>query len=355
MLTPEHVSIKARKVRQGVPNGSGAGQSKAIPPERNLPLRPTQPMTIAAFVLVAALLGGGWLWTPDKDRDTLEASYAPAPSRFVSVLGVRLHVRDTGPRDAPALIMLHGFGSSLHTWEPWAQALETRYRVIRLDLPGAGLTGADPSGDYSDERGVRIVTALMDQLGVPRATLIGHSMGGRLAWRMAADVPARVDKLVLVAPDGFASPGFEYGKAPEVTLPVKAMQYILPKAVLRMSLAPAYADPSRMTPEIVDRYYDMMLAPQVRPALIARMQQLVLQPPTPWLQRITAPTLLLWGEKDAMIPVANAQDYLRDIRGSQLVTLPGVGHLPHEEAPAASLPAVRAFLDGQPLSPSPPG
>jgi pimeloyl-ACP methyl ester carboxylesterase len=164
-----------------------------------------------------------------------------------------------------------------------------------------------------------------------------------------------VDKLVLVAPDGFASPGFEYGKAPEVTLPVKAMQYILPKAVLRMSLAPAYADAERMTPEIVDRYFDMMVAPQVRPALIARMQQLVLQPPTPWLQRITAPTLLLWGEKDAMIPVANAQDYLRDIRGSKLVTLPGTGHLPHEEAPAASLPAVRAFLEDRKVSGSPPG
>jgi pimeloyl-ACP methyl ester carboxylesterase len=99
----------------------------------------------------------------------------------------------------------------------------------------------------------------------------------------------------------------------------------------------------------------MMLAPQVRPALIARMQQMVLQPPTPWLQRITAPTLLLWGEKDAMIPVSHAQDYLRDIRGSQLVTVPGVGHLPQEEAPVASLPAVRAFLEGTPTSGSPPG
>jgi pimeloyl-ACP methyl ester carboxylesterase len=312
-------------------------------------------MTIAAFVLIAALLGGGWLWTPDKDRAALEALYAGAPSRFVNVLGLRVHVRDTGPRDAQALVMLHGFGSSLHTWEPWAKALEGRYRVIRMDLPGAGLTGADPSGDYSDERGTRIVAGLMDQLGVARAVLVGHSMGGRLAWRLAADEPARVDKLVLLAPDGFASPGFEYGKAPEVTLPVRAMQYILPKPLVRMSLEPAYADPARMAPDTVDRYHDMMLAPQVRPALIARMQQMVLQPPTPWLQRITAPTLLLWGEKDAMIPVSHAQDYLRDIQGSLLVTLPGVGHLPQEEAPAASLPAVRAFLDGTPPSGSPPG
>jgi pimeloyl-ACP methyl ester carboxylesterase len=312
-------------------------------------------MTIVALLVFAALAGGGWLWTPDRDRAGLETLYARAPSQFVDVLGLRLHVRDTGPHDAPTLILLHGFGSSLHTWEPWALALEGRFRVVRLDLPGAGLTGADPSGDYSDERGVQILAVLMDRLGIRQATFIGHSMGGRLAWRFAADQPARVDKLVLLAPDGFASPGFEYGKAPEVTLPVKAMQFILPKAMLRMSLEPAYADPARISPELIDRYYDMMLAPQVRPALIARMQQLVLQEPTPWLRRITAPTLLLWGQMDAMIPVANAQDYLRAIRGSRLVVLPALGHLPHEEAPETSLPALRSFLEGPGVSGSPPG
>jgi pimeloyl-ACP methyl ester carboxylesterase len=111
-----------------------------------------------------------------------------------------------------------------------------------------------------------------------------------------------------------------------------------------MSLEPAYADPSLMTDETVDRYWHLMRAPQVRTALIARMQQLVLQDPAPLLARITAPTLLLWGEQDAMIPVANAQDYLRALKDARLVTLPGVGHLPHEEAPAQALPAVRDFL-----------
>ena len=305
-------------------------------------------MTLSALLIVALLLGGGWLWTPDKSRVGLEAVYADAPSEFVEAAGLRLHVRQSGAlgahTDAPVVILLHGFGSSLHTWEPWAQKLAATHRVIRLDLPGAGLTGADPTGDYSDLRSVQILAALMDHLGIARATLVGHSMGGRLAWRFAAQQPARVDKLVLVAPDGFASPGFEYGKAPEVTAPVRLMQYALPKALLRMSLAPAYADPVRMTEETVTRYHDMMLAPGVRSALIARMQQLVLQDPLPFLQRIQAPTLLLWGEKDAMIPLAHAQDYLRAIPNVKLVVIPGVGHLPHEETPADSLPAVQAFL-----------
>ena len=304
------------------------------------------------LLAIALLLGAGWLWTPDKARSDLEARYARGPGDFVSVAGLRLHVRDSGPPahrpDAPVVVLLHGFGSSLHTWEPWAQALAGTRRVIRYDLPGAGLTGADPTGDYSDERGMQVLLALLDQLGVARASVVGHSMGGRLAFRFAAAHPGRVDKLVLVAPDGFASPGFEYDKAPEVPALARLMRHALPKALLRMSLEPAYADTRLMTDDTVTRYHDMMLAPGVRDALLARMGQMMLREPTAVLKTIRAPTLLVWGDKDAMIPVANAQDYLRVLPDARIVTLPGVGHLPHEEAPAASLPAVQAFLTPTP-------
>ncbi len=301
-------------------------------------------MTLAVLLLMAAFFGAGWLWTPDLEGAALQERYAAPPSRFVEVAGVRLHVRESGPADAPVLLLLHGFGSSLHTWEPWAQVLQSTYRVLRIDLPGAGLTGADPSGDYSDERGMQLLAALLDQLGVQRATLVGHSMGGRLAWRFAAEQPQRVDRLVLIAPDGFASPGFEYGKPPEVGAAVQLMRWVLPKLVLKKGLAPAYANPELLSEETVTRYHEMLLAPGVRAALIARMQQLVLQDPTPLLARIKAPTLLLWGEQDAMIPLANAQDYLRAMPSARLVVVPGVGHLPHEEAPATSLPALLDFL-----------
>jgi pimeloyl-ACP methyl ester carboxylesterase len=297
-----------------------------------------------AIVVVGALLLGFWLWTPDKARAELEARYANAPTDFVEVAGVRLHVRDTGPKGAPAVILLHGFGSSLHTWEPWAQALAADHRVIRYDLTGAGLTGADPRGDYTDERAIAVLAALMDRLGVAQASLVGHSMGGRLAWRFAAAHPERVDRLVLVAPDGFASPGYEYDKAPEVPAAMGIMRHVLPKALLRMNLAPAYGDPSRLSDDVVTRYHDMMLAPGVRGALLERLSQLVLRNPVPTLAMIRAPVLLVWGDRDAMIPVANGDDYRRALRESKLVTFPGLGHVPHEEAPEQTLPAVRDFL-----------
>ncbi|MEO8010862.1 MAG: alpha/beta hydrolase, partial [Dokdonella sp.] len=161
--------------------------------------------------------------------------------------------------------------------------------------------------------------------------------------------PGRVDKLVLVAPDGFASPGFEYGKAPAVPSIMGVMRYVLPKPVLRMNLAPSYGDSTRLSEETVTRYHDLMLAPGVRGAVLERMQQTRLQPPEPLLARIDAPVLLVWGEKDAMIPFANAADYTKNLRDSRVVSFATLGHVPQEEAPTESLPAVRAFLlgDGQ--------
>jgi len=302
---------------------------------------------ILALPLLATALGAVWLWTPDRPREALEARYLDAPGDMVKVAGLRLHVRDTGPKDGPAVIMLHGFGSSLHTWEPWARALDDDYRIIRVDLPGSGLSEPDPADDYSDGRTMQVIIALMDRLEVGRASFIGNSIGGRIAWRFAAENPERVEKLVLISPDGFESPGNTYGQKPEIPALARAMQYVLPKPLLRTNLAAAYGDPKTLTDITVDRYYDLMLAPGVRRAMLARMEQTVREDPVPLLRRIRAPVLLVWGEKDAMIPFSNAADYTKVLPHSRLVAFPGLGHVPQEEAPAKSLVPVEAFLAGR--------
>lgn len=298
-----------------------------------------------ALGLVAALTAGlWWLWTPDADRAALEARHAAPPSRFVTVDGLRLHIRDTGQRAGTPVLLLHGFGSSLHTWEDWARLMEAERRVIRLDLPGFGLTGADPSGDYSDLRAVALLESLLDAVGVARVDVVGSSMGGRIAWRFAAERPDRVRRLVLMAPDGFASRGFTYDKPAGVPLMMRALPYTLPTPLLRGGLAPAYADPRVLTAEVLERYRDMMLAPGVRRAILDRMASQVLVPPEPILARIAAPTLLLWGEADRMVPAPHAADYARILPNSRTVVLPGLGHVPMEEDPARSLAPVTAFL-----------
>jgi len=287
-----------------------------------------------------------WAYTPDRSRAGLETKYRVAPTDYVEVAGIRLHLRDTGPRNAPVLVLLHGFGSSLETWDAWADALSGEYRVIRYDLPGFALTGPDPSGDYSEARGMQVLAALLDRFGIARAMLIGNSIGGKLAWEFAARYPPRVDKLVLISPDGFASPGFEYGRKAEAPAWLGIMRITLPRVLVRMSLAPAYGDPEALTPATVTRYWDLMRAPGARGAMVARLQQTVLTDPEPDLRRIQAPTLLLWGERDGMIPVGNAADYQRDLPSCRLVVLPGLGHVPQEEAPAVALAPVLAFLRG---------
>ncbi len=305
-------------------------------------------MKLALLILLplAVLIAGlaAWLYTPDESAASLRAKYDDPATSYPDVLGVKLRVRDTGPKAAPALILLHGFGASLDTWQPWSDALSAHDRVIRFDLPGFGLTGPDPTGDYSDERATAIIAALMDQLHIRTASLIGNSLGGRIAWRFAAAYPDRTDKLILISPDGFASPGFDYDKAPNIPFIMKLLPYTLPKAMLRANLAIAYANPKNLTAQTLTRYQDMMRAPGDRAAILARMAQTILKQPEPILKTIKAPTLLLWGAKDGMIPIANAADYQQDIPNTTLITLPTLGHVPFEESPALSLPPVVQFL-----------
>ena len=169
-------------------------------------------------------------------------------------------------------------------------------------------------------------------------------MGGRIAWTFASAHPERVDRLVLISPDGFASPGFEYGRKPDVPPTVRLMRYVLPKPLVKMSLAPAYANADVMTDELTTRSYDLMRAPGVRDAMIARMEQSIRFDPVPRLQRIRAPTLLQWGEQDRKTPFATRPTTQRRSRTRPSCRFPGVGHPPQEEVPSKSLDAMREFL-----------
>jgi len=300
---------------------------------------------IAGAVLAVGVIASGvWAWAPDRSRSELDIKYLRASDQYRKVAGTTLRVRDSGPANGPVILLLHGFASSLETWEPWAQLLSARYRVIRFDLPGSGLSPPDSTNDYGDARSLSLIQALLDQMQIDQAVLVGNSLGGRLAWKFTAEFPARVRKLVLISPDGFASPGFDYDKPPVIPAPLKLMRYFLPKTLLRQNLASSYADPSRLTDADVDRYYDLLLASGNRGAMLDRMRQTLLKNPIPLLRQIHTPTLLMWGEKDRLIPHSNAADYLRELPDATLVSFPDLGHVPHEEAPAESLAPLERFL-----------
>jgi len=294
--------------------------------------------------LAVALYG---LWTPDLDRAELEKRYFSSSPQIIDVDGLKVYYKETGPQGAPALLLLHGFGSSLQAWDDWSLKLEQKYRVIRLDLPGFGLTGASPANDYSEEKDLAILTHFVDKLGLEKFSVVGHSMGGKMAWSLAASQPERVQALVLMAPDGFPETKDIGTKPYEVPAIMGLIKYVLPKYLVQKSIEPAFVQADALNDALVNRYFDMLRAPGVRGAILERSNQTIYTDPVPRLKAIKAPTLLIWGEKDQMIPSTNAQSYANVLSNSTTVLIPKLGHLLQEEQPEKGLAAVMQFLDGQ--------
>ena len=309
-------------------------------------------LRVVGALLLLSALALALSRAPDRPVETLVARWAPPPSDFIEVRGQIVHLRDEGPRsDAQPLVLIHGTSASLHTWEGWVHALKGQRRVITFDLPGFGLTG--PFGgqytpdDYHGDTYARFVFDLLDALEVQRAVVGGNSLGGEVAWRMAAMAPERVAALVLV---DAAGPPFTPQSVPAgwilARVPVlnRVTEWVLPRSLVAEGVANVYGDPSKVTPELVDRYFELTLREGNRRALGLRMRQYVRGEDAGQIASIRTPTLILWGGRDRLIPPAVASVFEREIAGARLVTFPELGHVPQEEDPAATVAVVRQFL-----------
>jgi pimeloyl-ACP methyl ester carboxylesterase len=295
-------------------------------------------------------------YAPDRAPQTLVALWALPPSDFIEVKGQIVHVRDEGPRADPLpIVLVHGTSASLHTWEGWVKVLKKRRRVISFDLPGFGLTGPFAGqyerDNYSGDAYARFLLDLLDRLGVQRAVLGGNSLGGEVAWRTAVLAPQRVAALILV--DAMGPPftpisvplGFLIARIPVVN---QISEWLLPRSLVAQGLADVYGDPARITPELVDRYFELALRQGNRRALALRMQHLVVGADAERIATLRLPTLILWGGRDRLIPPPIARQFQQQIPGSRLVVFPGLGHTPHEEDPAQTVLPVLEFLGFEP-------
>jgi pimeloyl-ACP methyl ester carboxylesterase len=279
----------------------------------------------------------------DLPAAELEARYAPPPSRFLEVDGMRVHYRDEG--QGPPLLLLHGSNAALFTWEGWTRELSGRFRVISLDLPGHGLTGPDPKGRYSASDMARFLEAFRARLGLERFHLAGNSMGGSVAWHYALLFPERVERLVLVDPGGHPrdepSPlVFRLMRMPVVG---ELLSQVTPRMVVEKNLRAVYADPSKVTEAQVERYHALLLREGNRKASRERMR---LDGDDLWkrLKELRQPTLILWGEKDTWILPKYAHRFAELIPQSRLVLYPDLGHVPMEEDPVRTAADVSRFL-----------
>ena len=273
----------------------------------------------------------------------LEAKYVASDDRFIDIDGARVRVREEGAADAPAVILVHGFNHSLETWDGWAAALKSDYRVIRYDLMGHGLTGPDPLERYSPAERAGVIGAVMGALGLGSAFIAGNSLGGLAAWRFAADNPARVDGLILISPGAFSLNGVSDEPA-AIPAAMKAFLMTAPEAGVRASAQLIYGDDSKITDERIAVMRDMIRREGNGAAMIKSLEEFVLPDPTETLARVAAPTLIQWGEGDVIIPIEQGRQVERLIPNARLVSYPGVGHIAQEEAPAETVADAAEFL-----------
>ena len=300
---------------------------------------------IILLLIITATLA--LLYRSDISASAIEASYADSSSRFMNVMGMRVHYRyDVHPGDSTPLVLVHGTSSSLHTWDSIVPVLRKDRSILRLDLPGFGLTGPSPDRVYGLDVYHQVLDSLFDRLGIRRCILGGNSLGGLVAWTYALHDTARVSGLVLIDAAGYprgkeeGNIGFKLAAMPGVG---RVLSRFTPRILIRKSLEGSYGNPALINEALVDRYYDLLLREGNREAVIDMFAS---RRPAQHdrIAAIRKPTLIIWGDRDRLIDVSNAYRFQQDIPGSKLLVIPGSGHVPMEESPAEVMRVMKEFL-----------
>ena len=300
-----------------------------------------------AIIVVVVLLIKGVVYS-DIPLEELKKKYANEFSKFVEVDGMQVHYRDEG-KGTP-IVLIHGTASSLHTWNDWTEELKKTHRVLRMDLPAFGLTGANTNADYSIQNYTRFLQEFLSKVNVDDFYLVGNSLGGNIASDYAAEHPEKVKKLVLIDASGLPTNKpqpwiFKLAKTPVLN---SLFLYITPKAVIKDNMEQVYEDDSKITEILITRYHEMALREGNRKAFIDRAKIGFLLDEKATLEKlksIKTETLLLWGENDIWIPLDNGKRMKGLLENSKLVIIKNSGHVPMEENPQESLALFLDFIN----------
>ncbi len=286
---------------------------------------------------------------PDTDPEEMREKYGQAPSQFVELEdGQTVHLRDEGPRDAPAIVLLHGSNADLHTWQPWVDRLSDEYRIVRLDQIGHGLTGPSISGTYGLDDFHATINEVTAKLEIETFVLAGNSMGGWIAMDYAMKHPDRLEGLVLVDAggadiqrEGSGNLAFTIARLPGVGA---AMSQLLPRSIVERSLSQSVSNQDVVTDERIDRYWELARYPGNREATRTRFSGSRVSFDAADISAVEVPTLVMWGDEDALIPVEAATWYDDLLPASTLVIYEGFGHLPQVELPDRSATDLRGWI-----------
>ena len=296
------------------------------------------------FLLAILFIGFLILRSPDKNVEELKTLYTDEQSQWIEIEGIPVHYKKEG--SGPAVILVHGTGASLHTWDDWTEVLDDNYTVYRMDIPAFGLTGPALDKDYTIGAYVDFINDFVQSQSLDTFSIGGNSLGGYIAWAYTVMHPEDVSKLILLDAAGYPHEGDSDALAFKVaTNPFlrPLMKHITPKSFIKKNMLQVYGDESKVTDEVVTRYHDMALRSGNRQAFIDRVHTHH-KDISDRIKEIQCPTLIMWGSEDTWVDVENAERFHQDIPNSELIMYEGVGHVPMEEAPMETVKDVVSFL-----------
>jgi pimeloyl-ACP methyl ester carboxylesterase len=275
--------------------------------------------------------------------EDLDPETAGAPGSFMDVDGRSIHYVQAGQGDP--VVLIHGWNGSTFDLRYIIPELAQRYRVVAIDLLGYGYSARPADGDYSVAGQGELVGRMMDRLGIERAAVLGHSMGGTIAMWLALHYPERVKRLILVdsATANEMFRGRNWGMALRPLLPLLA-PVLLRKRIMRRGLRTGVHDPAHLTPETLEGHLRPL---HMKGHLRASAKQLSDRRRDEAFDagQIRQPTLILWGEHDRWVPLSTGEELARLIPSARLVAIRSAGHLPLEEQPALCNRELLEFLE----------
>ena len=305
------------------------------------------------FLLITGFFISGFFVVSDLPRSQVADKYSNQNSMFITLEnGSTVHIRDEGNPDGEVLILLHGFGMSLHVWEKWVAELGDTYRLVSFDWPGHGLSTPVRDDDYSRNAMTSYLTNVLDWMNIDKFVLVGHAMGGGIAMNYIVDNPKKVQALVLIGASGLkidrsdeAPRVMKLTKYPGMS---KALRYITPYETLKNTVIRTYGSESFVNKELVDRYYELMVNSTNREIYIKQIKQMSLDEPLDaHIGRLNHPTLLIWGEEDEIVGLKYAKRLRSIILSARLVSYQGVGHLPMDVLPKVTAKDLTNFLNSE--------
>jgi len=278
--------------------------------------------------------------------EIIKQKYVDENSTWVNINGLDVHMKDEG--SGPLLLLLHGVLGSLYDWDGWVDQLKAHYRIVRLDIPGFGLTGP-ANFDWNEEELTRFFYAALEFMGIDKCYIAGSSLGGYLAWKAVVKRPDVIEKLILVDAAGYP----QQIPAPLRFFTTPIVDYfatkVTPRWIFDLSFASLFVDRSRIKPKEIERFYDLLLregnrdsAREVLAYMFSRKDEYPEE-----IATIKIPTLIMWGSEDSWVPVSLSELFKKDIPTAEVIIYPGVGHVPMLEIPEISARDAHRFLSGR--------